>query len=179
MYCKKYAKWNRTCENGVKNDIMIRQPRPARLAGSPETRRGFGDNHGIMEKDRRKRTGWNVKKYIRILLLQTGTMLPAALALALTQPIRWLFLTGKWVLMPLLAGFSAFRTVLRGINPYLAWIIPPLMATIAGMIASMGYTPDAGGVFFCALIALTGAAAGDVTLKTQHKADKRRKGSPK
>ena len=70
--------------------------------------------------------------------------------------------------MPLAGAYTAYRVVRAGVNPYLGWILPPLAATAAGFLASLGYAPAAGPVLLTAFFSLAGAAAGDVIQKQRN-----------
>jgi len=66
-----------------------------------------------------------------------------------------------WALIPLLGAFTAYKSVLRGLNNYAAWIAPPVCMVAASLIL-WGYVPHAGPALLCAFISLVGAAAGEV-----------------
>lgn len=66
----------------------------------------------------------------------------------------------QWGALPAFAGYSAYRAVRRGLNPYLAFLLPaPIMVAAYWGITGMPpqYTMA---VFLCALISLLGAATG-------------------
>lgn len=83
----------------------------------------------------------------------------------LTLPVAFVYPALAWVVTPIIALISAEYIVLRGVNPYLAWLMPPAMWALAGYTLSRGYSPSAGVMLVCALAALVGAAAGDVRVK--------------
>lgn len=90
----------------------------------------------------------------------------AALALGvLTALSLWLggFVHGAflWFVMPLGGAASAYIAVRRGLNNYLAWLVPPLMEPLGNLLV-WGYPPSVGPVFLCGFITLVGAAAGEV-----------------
>lgn len=105
------------------------------------------------------------------LFLQLAVTLIAALALYLLRPVGAAFDVLIWVLLPLLGALTAYYCVLNGINPYLAWIMPPLGQTAACLIASAGYLPSGGQMVLTAFVSLIGAAAGD----TMNKRNKRKR----
>lgn len=72
-----------------------------------------------------------------------------------------------WIALPLLGAYTACRCVLWGLNNYAAWIFPPL-AMIGASFILWGYAPHAGPVLVCALISMTGAAAGQVLSERKH-----------
>lgn len=68
----------------------------------------------------------------------------------------------SWGLMPLIGMVSAYMATVRGVNNYLAWPAPPVCMFVAYWLA-LGYTPEGTGpTFLCALLAIFGAAAGEV-----------------
>ena len=73
-----------------------------------------------------------------------------------------------WALMPCAGAVTAFCAMRRGLNNYLAWLAPPVGLYIAHF-ALWGYAPPAGPALLCALIALVGAAAGEVYRQTHKK----------
>lgn len=87
------------------------------------------------------------------------------LGVELARPVRWLYRAAAYGLLPLAGAYTAYRVVRGGVNPYLGWILPPLAATAAGFLVSLGYAPAAGPVLLTALFSLAGAAAGDVIQK--------------
>ena len=96
------------------------------------------------------------------LCAQAAAVFVLALSGKLLSPVRWLSALLLWIAVPAAGAITACQAVKKGVNPYLAWIFPPVSATFAGLIASMGYTPSAGAMLLCALVSLIGAAAGDV-----------------
>ena len=68
----------------------------------------------------------------------------------------------SWGLMPVMGMISAYMATVRGVNNYLAWPAPPVCAFVAYWLA-LGYTPEGTGpTLLCALLAIFGAAAGEV-----------------
>lgn len=66
----------------------------------------------------------------------------------------------QWGVLPAFFGYSAYRAVRRGLNPYLAFLLPaPIMVAVYWGITGMPpqYAPA---VFLGVLIALIGAATG-------------------
>ena len=104
------------------------------------------------------------KIFLRVypFVLQAMGCLLLAIVCGIFIPIRPIHLVFKWGILPLVGAYTAFKITRKGNNPYISWILPPVMASFGGLIASMGYTPDAAGVFVCAFISIVGAAAGDV-----------------
>ena len=76
-----------------------------------------------------------------------------------------------WAVVPLLGAVSAYRTTLRGLNNYLAWLAPPV-CTVAVHLLIWTYFPEPGPVMVCLLISIVGAAAGEVMLREQAKEQK-------
>lgn len=103
-----------------------------------------------------------MKHKVKILSLQFCVCLLICLAVFVLRPIWRGMDVIRWMLPPLTALLSAFFAVKRRINPYLAWLPPPLSLTIAGFVASMGIAPEGGLMLLCAFMGVTGAAAGDV-----------------
>lgn len=91
-----------------------------------------------------------------------------ALGVELARPVRGLYAVAAYGLMPLAGAFTAYRVVCANVNPYLSWILPPLAATAAGFLASLGYAPAAGPVLLTAFFSLVGAAVGDVIQKQRN-----------
>lgn len=104
----------------------------------------------------------NVKKYLWPLAAQFLACGAVSLAGMLLKPVRWAHAAFLWALIPLTGLWTAYRAVRRGVNPYAGWLLPPAAETFAGLLASMGYAPGAGGVLLTALAAVVGGAAGDV-----------------
>jgi len=113
------------------------------------------------------------KSHISVLAIQLIFTTVVFMLLRLLRPVSILYTVSIYVLIPLLGAISAFYTVDKGINAYLAWLVPPICATISGLIASMGYLPEAGSVILCAFISLTGAAAGETAKRFKGNKKKR------
>ncbi|MBQ3079949.1 MAG: hypothetical protein IJC48_08150 [Clostridia bacterium] len=94
-----------------------------------------------------------------------------ALVTEMLKPVPALYSVGIWALVPLSGAIGAYIAVRRGVNAYLAWLVPPICAALVPLIASMGYLPPAGRVLMCAFISIVGAAAGD----TGNSFDKKRR----
>ena len=103
-----------------------------------------------------------VKKHVWTLAIQLMACAAVSLAGMVLKPVRWAHAAFLWALVPLAGLWTAYRAVRRGVNPYASWILPPVAETLAGLLASMGYVPNAGGVLLTALFSLIGGAAGDV-----------------
>ncbi len=106
-----------------------------------------------------------MKRKLLILALQFCLCLLICLAVFVLRPLWRGMGVIKWILPPMAALLSAFLAVKLGVNPYLAWLPHPLALTLAGFIASMGIAPEGGLMLLCALMGVTGAAAGDVYTK--------------
>ncbi len=111
-------------------------------------------------------------RYTLMLSLQFAAMFLLALITVFTRPLPILYGILCWFALPALGAFSTYICVTRGVNAYIAWIMPPLGATAAGFLASMGIAPDAGRVLLLAFASLVGAAAGDVRVKARAKGEK-------
>lgn len=110
-----------------------------------------------------------------ILALQAVALFVLAALSAILRPVAGLYWLLKWLILPLAGAFTAYLATRKGVNPYVAWIFPPLMATLAGTLISLGYAPEGGGIVVCALISILGAATGDVINRSSHRAAKGRK----
>ena len=110
-----------------------------------------------------------MKKHIFRLLLQFIFVLSVSLISYLLRPLRVIFTILIYIFIPLFSACTACRIVKKGINPYLAWILPPISETIAGFIISMGIGPDPLPIMITAFISLVGSALGDVINKTLKK----------
>ena len=106
-----------------------------------------------------------MKRHILILSAQFFVCLLICLAVFVLRPLLRGMSVVKWTLLPLAAMISAFMSVKAGVNPYLAWLPPPLALTAAGFIVSMGIAPEGGLMLLCAFMGVVGAAAGDVLAK--------------
>lgn len=109
------------------------------------------------------------RKRVALRLAAQGAMIFIfALGVELARPLRGLYVTAAYALLPLAGAYTAYRVASGGVNPYLGWILPPLAATAAGFLASMGYAPEAGPVLLTAFFSLVGAATGDVLQKRRN-----------
>jgi len=71
---------------------------------------------------------------------------------------------GYWGFLPIFGFCTSLWLTLRGVNCYLAWLLPPIcMGGVPWLL--IGYPPPIGSAFLCAIISLVGAASGDVLLK--------------
>lgn len=109
------------------------------------------------------------KSKILIIALQTLSTLVFFVLIRLLKPVPFAGAFGIWAFIPLLGAISAFFAVVKGVNSYLAWLVPPFTATLSGLIVSMGYLPGAGSVIVCAFVSLAGSAAGDVYTSSKHR----------
>lgn len=109
-------------------------------------------------------------KYALMLLLQfIGMLLIAYTAFNTIWLSRVIYNICTWILVPAAGLFSAYIVTVKGINNYLTWLAPPLAALMANYLAFFYAPMSAGPYLICALCAIIGAAAGDVTKKTYHK----------
>ena len=74
------------------------------------------------------------------------------------QPLEGLC---SWGLLPLAGLCSAYIATRQGLNNYLAWIAPPLLAGILWLLR-WTYLPTPGPVLLTAFCSVVGAAAGEV-----------------
>ncbi|MCR4622740.1 MAG: hypothetical protein K5663_11740 [Clostridiales bacterium] len=102
-----------------------------------------------------------MKRRICILTAQFCVCLIVCLAVFILRPLWRGMNAVKWIVPPLFSLFCAYFAVRKGVNPYLAWLPPPLALTAAGFAASMGFAPEGGLMLLCALMGIIGAAAGD------------------
>lgn len=110
----------------------------------------------------------NRKRMALRLAAQGAIVFFLALGAELVRPVRWLHLAATYGLLSLAGAYTAYRVVRAGVNPYVGWILPPLAATAAGFLASLGYAPAAGPVLLTAFFSLAGAAVGDVIQKQRN-----------
>ncbi len=109
------------------------------------------------------------RKRVALRLAAQGAMIFIfALGVELARPLRGLHVAVAYGLLPLASSYTAYRVASGGVNPYLGWTLPPLAATAAGFLASMGYAPEAGPVLLTAFFSLVGAATGDVLQKRRN-----------
>lgn len=105
------------------------------------------------------------RKWLWAWAAQAGIMAVVALAASLMEAgPRWLSLAMVWLIVPLAGGLTAFAAVKTGLSNYLAWLAPPV-ALYAVHMALWGYAPPVLPTLLCALVALIGAAAGEVQQK--------------
>ena len=102
------------------------------------------------------------RKWILAWAIQTAEALAAGLAAALglgwgALPYGLLL----WGVVPLAGLVSSCRAVGRGLNNYLAWLAPAPCLCAAHWLV-WGFPPSAGAALLTALLALVGAAAGEV-----------------
>lgn len=97
-----------------------------------------------------------------ILAAESAILFMIAAAAALTE---WLPLVVSniclWCGYPLASAVAAYFATRRGLNNYAAWIPGPVMYP-AGYFVVWGYLTSAGPLFISALLAIIGAAAGEV-----------------
>ena len=113
-----------------------------------------------------------MKKYAFMLLIQFFAVFFLSLIAYLLRPLNVVHGLLVYGLVPIVSFLRAFRLGLGRINPYLAWIGPPIAMTLAGFLSTMGIGPSPLPVMIAAMLALVGAAAGDVTVKSQKKGKK-------
>ena len=107
----------------------------------------------------------NVKRFKGVLafLLQWVALLMADCLMSLTIWFAgpW-YKIAAWGLMPLFGMAGAYWATVRGVNNYLAWLASPVCAFASHWLVA-GFTPDGPGpTLLSALLAIIGAAAGDV-----------------
>ena len=104
-------------------------------------------------------------KWLRALALQWIEMAAICLLAALTEGAgalpRALML---WVAVPLAGLATSCQAVRRGLNNYLAWIVPAPTLYGANLLV-WGYAPPPGPALLTAFMSLVGAAAGQVLLQ--------------
>lgn len=115
-------------------------------------------NHDSASKKSRWLTAWMLQIAVMIVVCALAALSEGALT-----PIRVLML---WIITPLAGGITAFFAVRRGLLNYAAWIAPP-MAHYLVYLLIWGYVPPVSSALVCALIALMGAAAGEVSAKSK------------
>ena len=106
-----------------------------------------------------------MKKYTSIFIAQAALLFFAAFIVYLLRPAGILFAILYYAVFPLMSGYASYKIVRRGINAYLAWILPPVAQSLAGFLASMGFSPDLIGILITAIVSLVASAAGDVKNK--------------
>lgn len=111
-----------------------------------------------------------MKTYVKALLLQGVVCLLLSFGAFLIRPLPVLYRICVWGVLPLSGSVSAFLVTRKGVNPYLSWILPPLMLTLGAWTANLWlYLPNGGIMLLDALLSLIGAAAGDVMQKGKAK----------
>ena len=105
-----------------------------------------------------------MKKAILRLCLQLICCFIAAVIAYLLKPVRVIHFISAWILLPLLGAFTAFRLTVKGINPYLNWLLPAIGHTLGAYTVS-AFLPGAGAVLLTAFVSLIGAACADTALK--------------
>lgn len=113
-----------------------------------------------------------MKGHLFRLLLQLASVFLLSFIGYLLRPAYVFYQIMLYALIPLFSAFTAYKLVLKGMNPYLSWLLPPVSQTAAGFLASLGIAPDPLPVMLCAMISLVGAAAGDVKVKLRKKGRK-------
>lgn len=105
-------------------------------------------------------------KTIKLLLAQLAITVAAsylgAMALYLGAAV---YGACQWVLLPIIGAAVSYGITVRGVNNYLAWIVPPVTGAAAHYLAFFYMPPSAGPFMVCALLSIVGAAAGDVVKK--------------
>ena len=97
-----------------------------------------------------------------ILLIQAASALGFSVCAALTLFLgKWFHGVFVWALTPLFGAVSAYLAAQKGLNNYIAWIVPPL-TELLGYFLVWNTLPQPGPVMVCALVTLFGAAAGHV-----------------
>ena len=108
-------------------------------------------------------------KTLKLLLFQAGAMLILSWLCAHALWLgNWTYTACQWALLPVAGAVSAYIITLRGVNNYLAWILPPLMAVAGHYLAFFYPQSSAGPLFVCAVVSVVGAAAGDVVKKSHN-----------
>lgn len=110
-----------------------------------------------------------MKKYIILMVFQFASVFIASFLSFLLRPVSVLFPILIYAFVPLFSSYLSLRLVLKGINPYLSWLLPPIAETLAGFTVTFGIGPDPLPVFITAFVSLIGSAAGDVLNKTSKK----------
>ena len=105
----------------------------------------------------------------RALLLQGLSCFALGLAAYLLRPLAFVHTVLLWVTVPLCGFGTSFHAVRKGVNPYLAWLLPPLMLTLSSVIVTLGYLPGGGIMLLTAFLSLIGSAAGETYLNRKRK----------
>lgn len=109
------------------------------------------------------RTLWIVQALVMLLIALCATLLPLYFPNAYLL-LRIIFL---WLLPCVAGAWTSCRLAYLGLNCYAAWLFPPIIHTAVPWLL-IGYPPAVGSMALCALVSLTGAAAGDVMYKQEH-----------
>lgn len=102
-------------------------------------------------------------------MIQFASILFVSLIVLLLRPIPVIYEILIYGFVPCICMYSAGKLVLKGINPYLTWILPPIGETAAGFLITMGFGPQPLPIMITAFLSLVGAAAGDVMKKAMKK----------
>ena len=113
-----------------------------------------------------------MKRHIFDLVMQLTVVFVLSLIVFLLRPLPILYPFLVYVLVPFVSMYLAGKLVLKGINPYLTWILPSIGETAAGFLITMGIGPDPLPIMITAFVSLVGASAGDVIKKTKKKGKK-------
>ncbi|MBQ6716346.1 MAG: hypothetical protein IJN21_07490 [Clostridia bacterium] len=113
-----------------------------------------------------------MKKYLLLLLAQFSSVFLLSFIAYLIRPVPVVHEIVIYALVPLFSSVSAGWIVLKGVNPYLAWIFPPIAMTLASFLSTLGIGSSPLPMMITAFVSLIGAAAGDVTIKTRKKGRK-------
>ena len=121
----------------------------------------------------RGKRGWIIGLSVQIVCLSVisaaNALMP--LFLPLSDPIMFQRII-SWIVIQIAGAVSAYYAVRTGLGNFFAWIMPPVLyAAIPWLV--IGYPPNAGPMLLCALLSITGAAAGDEMNKRE---EKRRRG---
>lgn len=77
-----------------------------------------------------------------------------------------LFNICQFAVLPIAGCVTTYKITVRGVNNYLAWIIPPFMGIFAHFLAFFYLPKNPGPFLACAVVSIIGAAAGDVAKKS-------------
>ena len=110
-----------------------------------------------------------MKKRLFLLIMQLISVFIVSLFSYFIRPAGFIFRIFIYALLPIFSFFTAMKITIKGINPYLSWILPPVAQTLAGFLITLGIGPDPLPVFITAFLSLVGAATGDVIIKTNSK----------
>lgn len=113
--------------------------------------------------------GWNMKKYISMLVIQFLFVLMISFFSYFSKPLTAVFGILIYVIVPILSSVSSYMLVTKGFNPYLAWLLPPVAMTISSFLSTMGIGQSPLPIMITAFVSLIGSAAGDVKVKMRKK----------